>query len=124
MKRVTVIAMLTLFTSLQLQAQQGIKELKDKAAFENAMARNEKMVVIFVAELCDYCKGFLPKVENIVEDYEEIKFFRINYDENADFFAYESIEATPTVKIYKNGVKIDEMITVALEPLQQKLRDF
>jgi len=112
------------FTAISLKAQSVIAPLADKAALEAAVKNNEKVVVIFAAKWCDYCKAFLPKVEKITSDYEKVKFFKINYDENMALFQAEGIEATPTVKLYKNGAKTDEMVTIAVKPLQQKLQDF
>ncbi|MCB0374377.1 MAG: thioredoxin family protein [Sinomicrobium sp.] len=123
MKRIVFILLL-LFTGINLQAQSGIRKLEDSAAFEAAIANNEKAVVIFAAEWCEYCKAFLPKVEAIMADYKDVKFFKINYDENIALFQAEGIQATPTVKLYKNGKKTDEMIVVETPPLVQKIRNF
>ncbi len=124
MKRATSIFILLLFATISVKAQSGIATLADKAALEAALKNNEKVVVIFAAEWCDYCKAFLPKVEKITSDYEKVTFFKINYDENMALFQAEGIEATPTVKLYKNGVETDKLITITGAPLQEKLRDF
>jgi thioredoxin 1 len=123
MKRTVCTLIFALFAGLYVQAQSGIQKLEDKAAFEAAIASHEKAVVIFAAEWCDYCKAFLPKVEAITAAYKEVKFFKINYDENVSLFQSEGIEATPTVKLYKNGEKTDEIITIEVTPLEQKIWD-
>ncbi len=83
------ILILLFFTGLSLNAQSGIAPLANKTALETAIKNNEKVVVVFAAEWCDYCKAFLPKVEKITADYEKIKFFKINYDENMALFQVE-----------------------------------
>ena len=124
MKQTVYIFILLFFTGLSLNAQSDIAALTDKAALEAAIKNNEKVVVVFAAEWCDYCKAFLPKVEKIIANYKKVTFFKINYDENIPLFQTEGIEATPTVKLYKNGIKVDEMVTIAVKPLQEKLQDF
>ena len=123
MKYAVFITIFLLSANIHVQAQ-SIRKLDDRTAFETAVKSNENVVIIFAAEWCDYCKAFLPKVGSIVEDYEGVKFFRINYDENIALFQAEGIEATPTVKLYKNGTKMDEIVTIEVEPLQEKLRGF
>ena len=123
MKRIAPAILLLFFTGVPLRAQSGIQNLAGKAAFENAIARNEKAVIIFAADWCEYCKAFLPKVEAITAGYKEVKFFKINYDENVSLFQSEGIEATPTVKLYKNGKKTDGIITIEVTPLEQKIWD-
>ena len=123
MKQAIYIFML-LFTATALQAQSGIQKLADKAAFETAVKSNEKVVVVFAAEWCDYCKAYLPQVEGIVKDYKGIKFFKVYYDENVAFFKTEGIKSIPTTKLYKNGVKVAGMVVLKAEPLQEKLQDF
>lgn len=115
---------LLLFATIGLKAQPGVATLANEAAFEAAIKNNERVVVIFAAEWCDYCKAFLPQVEGMVRDYKEVKFFRINYDENRDFFVSEGIKMTPTTRLYKDGEKAGEMVVLQAAPLQEKLHDF
>ncbi len=124
MRRIICIIIFLFFTGINLQAQNGIQKLNDKVAFKTAVANNENVVIIFAAEWCGYCKDFLPKAEKITADYENVRFFKINYDENRALFRAENIEATPTVQLYKNGVKTDEMVIIKTAPLQEKLRSF
>ncbi len=124
MKRIAPAILLLFFTGVPLRAQSGIQNLAGKAAFENAIARNEKAVIIFAADWCEYCKAFLPKVEEITTRYPTVTFFKIGYDDNVPLFEAEGIEMTPTVKLYKNGVKKDEMVIIEVKPLFQKLQDF
>ncbi len=123
MKYAVFITIFLLSANIHIQAQ-SIRKLDDRTAFETAVKSNENVVIIFAAEWCDYCKAFLPKVGSIVEDYEGVKFFRINYDENIALFEVEDIEMIPTTKFYKNGVKMDETAIIEVAPLQQKLRGF
>lgn len=126
MKRMLFLLTVLLFTASTLHAQSGIQQLADKAAFETAITNNEKVVVVFAAEWCDYCKAYLPQVEGIIKDYnyKGIKFFKIYYDENVAFFKAEGITTVPTTKLYKNGKKATEMVVLKAESLQEKLQDF
>ncbi len=124
MRQIIYITIVLLFTGATLSAQSGIQQLADKAAFETAVKSNEKVVVVFAAEWCDYCKAYLPQVEGIVKNYEGVRFFKIYYDENTAFFKAEGITTVPTTKLYKNGEKAAEMVVLKAAPLQEKLQGF
>ena len=110
--------------SVSLYAQSNIEKLANEEALQMAIKNNETVVVFFAAEWCDYCNDFLPKVEALTLIHKEVKFFKINYDENIDFFEKEAIEATPTTVLYKNGSKVDQLVIIDPLPLNEKLINF
>ncbi|BDS11080.1 thioredoxin family protein [Aureispira anguillae] len=124
MKQILFILFFMPFASVSVVAQSNIKNLANKAALDIAIQNNEKVVVFFAAEWCDYCKDFLPKVEELTLIHQEVIFFKINYDENIDFFEKEGIKATPTTVLYKNGSKVDQMVIIETPPLKEKLDHF
>jgi thioredoxin 1 len=124
MKQLLCILFFILSTSVSLYAQSNIEKLANEEALQMAIKNNEAVVIFFAAEWCDYCKDFLPKVEELTLIYKTVKFFKINYDENIDFFEKEAIEATPTTVFYKNGSKVDQMVIIDSLPLKEKLSNF
>lgn len=124
MKQLSCILFFVLSMSISLYAQSNIEKLANEAALQMAIKNNETVVVFFAAEWCEYCKDFLPKVEALTLLHKEVKFFKIDYDENVDFFEKEEIEATPTTVLYKNGSKVDQMVIIEPLPLKERLRSF
>jgi thiol-disulfide isomerase/thioredoxin len=124
MKQLAGILFFLLSMSVSLYAQSNIEKLDNEEALQMAIKNNETVVVFFVAEWCDYCNDFLPKVEALTLLHKEVKFFKIDYDENIALFEKEEIEATPTTVLYKKGLKEDKMVIINLLPLKEKLGKF
>jgi thioredoxin 1 len=69
----------------------------------NQMKENgEKVLVDFFAEWCGPCKQLLPRLEIIQNEYPNVKFVKINVDENMDGSVQYGIRGVPTVMIF-NG---------------------
>ena len=124
MKYLVLIITMLCLAGTSLHAQAGVRLLNNRQALETALNNNEKVVVIFAAAWCDYCKEFLPKVERIAPAYRKIKFFKIYRDANIHLFEAENIEVVPTTKLYRNGKELDKMVVVEVGPLLQKLNAF
>ena len=59
--------------------------------------------VDFNAEWCGPCKMTAPIIEEIANEKKEIKFVKINVDENPELAAKYSIFSIPTFVIFKDG---------------------
>lgn len=92
--------------------------------FEETINNKEKPVAIvdFFAEWCMPCLMVAPVLEELAEKFKDIKFVRVNVDENKDLSSKFNITSIPCLVVFKNGKEV-ERITGALpeEVLEEKI---
>ncbi|MCL2152585.1 MAG: thioredoxin family protein [Oscillospiraceae bacterium] len=77
----------------------------DKQGFEALMQTSGKrIVVVFTADWCPYCKRLAPIMEEIAVEYtSEIEVYNVNTDEHPDLAARYNIMSIPTVFVFTGG---------------------
>lgn len=73
--------------------------------FKELQSQGTKLVVDFWAKWCGPCKTLIPRLEQIETEYPDIKFIKIDVDENMDTSLDMGIRSVPTVMIF-NGEKL------------------
>jgi len=84
---------------------------------------NLPVLVDFWAPWCAPCQIMGPIIDNLAKKYEgKIKIGKLNVDENPDIAADYDIRGIPTLKIFKNGQVISEIVGLHSETdLKEKL---
>jgi thioredoxin 1 len=73
--------------------------------------RNDgKVVVDFYADWCGPCKMLSPILEEVSEDHQDIKFVKINVDENEELAAEFGIMSIPAVFMLKDGNIVNKFL--------------
>ena len=66
--------------------------------------------VDFYAEWCGPCKMTEPIVEEISKEMSDIKFFKVNVDENQQLASSYQIFSIPTFMIFKDGQVVNQFV--------------
>ncbi len=82
--------------------------IKNKAEYDQVLADNKSVFVDFYADWCGPCKMVGPVLEEISKDYADIKFVKVNVDDNPEIAQQYGIMSIPTLLIMKNGEVLEE----------------
>ncbi|MBN2095626.1 MAG: thioredoxin [Candidatus Aenigmarchaeota archaeon] len=100
-----------------------IKEVTDKN-FKNFVKEGVSVVDCF-AEWCPPCKMLSPVLENLSGEITEIKFGKLNTDENPEVTGEYEIRSIPNILVFKDGKLIDQIVGFYPEPaLKKKLKTY
>jgi len=93
----------------QSKVESGIIDLND-SNFEQTILSENLTLVDFWAEWCGPCKSMHPVFENLEKQYPNIKFARVNVDQNQNISTKFAIQSIPTFIMFKSGKIIDKMM--------------
>ena len=95
------------------------------ANFDQEVLKSDKpFLVDFWAEWCGPCKMVSPAVTQIAEDLKEhLRVGKLNVDENPKTTQQYQIMSIPSLKVFKNGKIMGEMVGAMPKPIiEQKLK--
>lgn len=79
--------------------------------FDEEVLKAEGLVVVdLYADWCGPCKMMGPVLESISEDYEDVKFAKLNVDDNSDIAAKYGVQSIPNFLFIKNGELVDQLV--------------
>jgi len=85
----------------------------DKNFSEEVLKNQQLILVDFWAEWCMPCQMITPIVQEIANEFgEKIKVGKLNVDENPLISATFSVDAIPTLILFKNGKIIQKFVGV------------
>ena len=80
----------------------------NKENFEVEVERCESLVVIdLYADWCGPCRLLAPVIEELEREYPDVKFCRINVDEEPELTAAFKVESIPMIALVKNNTFLD-----------------
>ena len=86
------------------------KEL-NSGNFEAEVLKSQGVVLVdFWAPWCVPCKMVGPVLDEIAEELSDIKIVKVNVDDEQELAGKYGIRSIPTMIIFKNGEKVDQMI--------------
>ena len=87
----------------------GIIDLND-SNFEQTISAENPTLVDFWAEWCGPCKSMHPIFESLAEQYPNVKFARVNVDQNQNISRKFAVQSIPTFIMFTSGKIIDKMM--------------
>jgi thioredoxin 1 len=88
----------------------------DITNFDEIISKDTLTLVDFWAEWCGPCKSMHPIFTRLAKKYENVKFARVNVDNNQNISMKFGVQSIPTFIMFKNGKPIDKMIGAVGEP--------
>ena len=72
--------------------------------FDSTVTGNDIVVVDFWAPWCGPCRGFAPVFEQVADENPDVKFVKINTDEEQALAGHFGIRSIPTLMIFREQV--------------------
>lgn len=83
----------------------------DKNSFQKDVLDEKGLVFVdFYANWCGPCKMTEPIIEELSKEQTDIKFVKINVDENPDLTSLYQVFSIPTFMIFKNGQVVNQFV--------------
>ena len=96
-----------------------------KEGFEKARAQGGVMLVDFWATWCGPCRMVAPIVEELADEFPEVKVCKVDVDENQELALANKVVSIPTFLLYKDGEVIKKIVgAVPKSELIQAIRQF
>ncbi|SFC56146.1 thioredoxin [Clostridium uliginosum] len=84
-----------------------IKHIND-SEFENEVLKSNELVLVdFWATWCGPCKMLAPLVEELAIEFKNVKFAKVDVDQNPLVSMQYGIQSIPTIKLFKDGKQVD-----------------
>ena len=98
-------------------------ELSDEE-FNEMINNSHKLVVVdFYAEWCMPCLMLAPVIEELAENIKEVKFAKINVDDNQALAGKYNVSSIPCLIIFKEGKEVDRIIgNQSQEVIEEKIK--
>lgn len=97
------------------------------ANFEEQVIRRSHQVPVLVdfwADWCAPCKMLIPVLEALAADYgEQLQIAKVNTDVERELAAHFGIRSLPTLQLYRNGERVEEVLGAQPESALRALID-
>lgn len=85
--------------------------------FESTVADNKLVLVDFWAPWCGPCRMVAPVLDEIAGEHgDKVTIAKVNTDENQAVASQHGIMSIPTMMLFKDGQKIDQMVGALPKP--------
>lgn len=82
----------------------------ESSNFEASVKSAVKVVVDCYAPWCGPCRMLAPVIEELADENENVKFFKLNVDNNEEVARKFGIMSIPTILYFENGALMEQMV--------------
>ncbi len=104
----------------------SVSELTTRS-FDSTIAGSDTVIVDFWAPWCGPCVGFAPVFEAVSAEHPDIKFVKVNTDDEDELARHFGIRSIPTLMVFREQVIVFQQAGAlprgALEDLIRQVRD-
>uniref|UniRef100_A0A7S0EJX5 Thioredoxin domain-containing protein n=1 Tax=Hanusia phi TaxID=3032 RepID=A0A7S0EJX5_9CRYP len=87
-----------------------MKEAQSRDDFDE-LINGKNAFVLFKASWCKVCQSIFPVFEDLEKHYGATLFMVVDVDENEAAAVSQGVDAMPTFVAYRNGNKVDELMS-------------
>ena len=88
-----------------------VLEINTDTFNNEVLAHNGVIVVDFFANWCGPCRKLAPILEEVEAELKSnVKFAKINTDENIDMAKQYQVSGLPTLMVFKNGEPVERLV--------------
>lgn len=104
--------------------ESAIEVTKDE--FDEIINYSHKLVVVdFFTEWCFPCIMITPIIEELAEQMKEVKFVKINLDENQELAGKYKVRSIPCLIIFKDGREVGRAVGAQpKEKIEERIREW
>lgn len=94
-----------------------------ESEFNEIVGNGHKLVVVdFFADWCMPCLMMAPIIDELAEQMEDVKFVKINVDDNKEIAEKYEVRSIPTLIFFKEGKEVDKVVGgIDAEGLEEKI---
>jgi thioredoxin 1 len=94
--------------------------------FEKIINHTHRLVVVdFYTEWCMPCLMMSPIIEDMAHELKNVKFVRINSEDNTELASRMNISTIPCIVVFKDGKESGRIIGVhSYDKIENKIREF
>uniref|UniRef100_A0A0D9V2X7 Thioredoxin domain-containing protein n=1 Tax=Leersia perrieri TaxID=77586 RepID=A0A0D9V2X7_9ORYZ len=81
-------------------------------------------IVFFMSTMNQQCTQITPSVDSLCSECPSLNFLKVNVEDSPVVAKAENVRIVPTFKIYKDGVRMKEMICPSLHVLRYSVRHY
>ncbi|KDQ06722.1 hypothetical protein BOTBODRAFT_181312 [Botryobasidium botryosum FD-172 SS1] len=87
-------------------------EIKSYEQYQQVTNSGKVVIIDFTATWCPPCNAIAPYFEKFSKEYSEVEFYKVDIDvDQVQGVVQElGVRAMPTFKVFKDGVKIGELL--------------
>ncbi|GAX80070.1 hypothetical protein CEUSTIGMA_g7508.t1 [Chlamydomonas eustigma] len=118
MKRIMQTSATFSYLSCYTSSCKMVKVITNMDEWKATTGTDQVCIVDMFAEWCGPCKMIAPKFKAFSEQYTTVTFLKLDVDAVPDVAELVGVSAMPTFQVWKNGVKIDELVGASPDKLE------